>query len=180
MKTHTNYNSNIKLVYVDQFIVKQLTDDEEKSPNSSTKSPFATVYIVKGKHFTFSIFNAVTYSSLFSFYNRKLHDVSKGMNWTKAKSLSKTRIHSSGMLVARLLTKSQHALRRGGCLPRGGCLLRGSLHGGCLPWGVSTQGGVYSSIQWGRFPPWTHGHLWKHNLHKLRLPTVITNLDTRK
>ena len=79
----------------------------------------------------------------------------------------KTRMHSSGMCTARLLTVSQHALRKGlsaqgsvcqggvcsggvsapeGCLPRG-CLTRGCLPRGCLPMGsllsgVSAQGGV--------------------------------------
>ena len=76
----------------------------------------------------------------------------------------KTRIHSSGMRNARLLTISQHALcRRGvstqggvcpgdvcsGCLPGGVCpggVCQGGvcplgvcLPRGCLPWGVSTQ-----------------------------------------
>ena len=60
----------------------------------------------------------------------------------------KTRMHSRGMRTARLLTVSEHALRRGdlllvrggvclwfggGCLPRGGCLplVPGRL--GCIP-----------------------------------------------
>ena len=48
-----------------------------------------------------------------------------------------TRLHSSRMRTARLLTVSQHALHRRGCLP-GGCLPRGV----CPEEGVSTQGGV--------------------------------------
>ena len=54
-------------------------------------------------------------------------------------NLLRTRLHSSGMRIARLLTISQHALCRGvsarGCLPRG-CLPRGCLpRGVCLPRG---------------------------------------------
>ena len=72
--------------------------------------------------------------------------------------IPKTRMHSSGMRTARLLTISQHVL--GVCLPGGylpggvwpegrggvclgGCLPRGCLPGGCLPRereGVSAQG----------------------------------------
>ena len=61
-----------------------------------------------------------------------------------------TRVHSSWMRTAHLLTVSQHALRRGvsawggwGCLPRGVC------PGGCLP---LVWGGVYPSMQWARPP----------------------------
>ena len=59
----------------------------------------------------------------------------------------KTRMHSSRIRTARLLTVSQHALGKGGvyhsmhwagvCLPRGGVC-----SGGCLPRVVSAQGGV--------------------------------------
>ena len=45
-----------------------------------------------------------------------------------------TRLHSSRMRTARLLTVSQHALCRR-CLPRGGCLPGGSAQVGCLPGG---------------------------------------------
>ena len=52
---------------------------------------------------------------------------------------NKTRMHSSGMRTACLLTVSQHALHRGGVCPRG-CLPGGVYLGG-LPWGVSAQRG---------------------------------------
>ena len=60
----------------------------------------------------------------------------------------------------------------------------------CLPMGVSAQGvSAQGSVgetprdqrqtpsrdQWQTPPPWTDSHLWKHNLHKLRLSAVITN-----
>ena len=46
----------------------------------------------------------------------------------------KTRMHSSGMRTAHLLTVSQHALWRGGWgVCRGGCLPRGMSARGCLP-----------------------------------------------
>ena len=48
-----------------------------------------------------------------------------------------TRMHSSGMRTAGLLTVSQHALQQGGVYL-----------GGCI-----------RSIQWGRHPPWTDRHL---------------------
>ena len=54
-------------------------------------------------------------------------------------------MHSSRMRTARLLTVSQHALRRG-CLPGGGCLPRGCVCPGgvylegCLPREVSVRG----------------------------------------
>ena len=112
------------------------------------------------------------------------------------------------MRTAGLLTVSQHALHRGGCLPRRGvcvCPGGGSVQGGCLPRGVSAQWGgvfakgdvclegvsaqgrvsasgpgVYPSMQWGRHPPlWTDRHLWKHNLRKLRL-RAVTSVSTRK
>ena len=43
-----------------------------------------------------------------------------------------TRMHSSGMRTARLLTVSQHALRRG-CLPEGVSAQGVSAWGGCIP-----------------------------------------------
>ena len=55
-----------------------------------------------------------------------------------------TRMHSSGMHTAHLLTVSQHVLHKGGgCLPRGGVFPRR----GCRP------SGVYPSMQWDRPPP---------------------------
>ena len=71
--------------------------------------------------------------------------------------LFETRMHSSKMRIARLLTVCH--IIRGGCLPRGAgvsprrCLSRGCLSKGCLPKGVSVQGCVYPSMQWGRHPP---------------------------
>ena len=79
-----------------------------------------------------------------------------------------TRMHSNGMRTARLLTVSQHALHRRGCLPSR-YLSRGvSTQGGwCLPGG----GGIPACN--GAEPPlWTDRHLWKHNLRKLRLRAV--------
>ena len=82
-----------------------------------------------------------------------------------------TRMHSSGMRTARLLTVSQHALHRRGCLPRG-YLSRGvSTQGGwCLP-----GGGGIPACNGAKTPLWTDRHLWKHNIRKLRLQAV-TNL----
>ena len=59
---------------------------------------------------------------------------------------SKTRMHSSRMRTARLLTVSQHVLRGGRGVPAWGCMY---LPGGCvpagggvyLPWGVTVWGG---------------------------------------
>ena len=82
-------------------------------------------------------------------------------------TILKTRMHSSGMRTACLLTVPiMHCASRcliRGCLP-GGCLPRGYLPGGCLPRGVSAKGvfvqgvsaqgeGVqWGSMQWGRHP----------------------------
>ena len=76
---------------------------------------------------------------------------------------NKTRMHSSGMRTACLLTVSQHALHRGGGVCPGGCLPGGVYLGG-LPWGVSAQRGClprgeevsaggYPSMQWARQTP---------------------------
>ena len=61
-----------------------------------------------------------------------------------------TRMHSSGMRTARLLTVSQHALDRWGVCQGG---VPGP--GGCVSVGVYLPrgGGVYPSMQWGRHPP---------------------------
>ena len=62
------------------------------------------------------------------------------------------RMHSSGMRTARLLTVSQHALRRGVCLWSLGGGLWSWGGGGCLPRrGVCW--GVHPSMQWCRQPP---------------------------
>ena len=143
------------------------------------------------------IFSISSYVLLQSYINRGLSakHLTFGQDFYKAsvsfeiwiymchmtKELS-TRMHSSGMRTARLLTASQHALHRG-CIPA--CTAQGvypSMHwaGGFCPWGctcpgVSAQGGVPAwgcsclgdvySMQLGR-------HLWKHNLRKLRLRAV--------
>ena len=52
-------------------------------------------------------------------------------------------MHSSGMRTSRLLTISQHALGRGG-------VSQHALDRGCLPRGVSGQGGVW--LRWGVWP----------------------------
>ena len=74
--------------------------------------------------------------------------------------LFSTRMHSSGMRTARLLTVSggggvsQHALG-GGCVSQhalGGSVSQGGLHGGVCPGGVC-PGGLSPSMQWGRHPP---------------------------
>ena len=79
-----------------------------------------------------------------------------------------TRMHSSGMRTACLLTISQHALHRGVSAWGGGVYLGGVCQG------VSAQGGV-SQHAMGQtpLPLWTDRHLWKHNLRKLRLRAVI-------
>ena len=67
-----------------------------------------------------------------------------------------------------------------GCLPRGVCP-GGVCPGRCLPREVSAQRGVSASDPGGGIPacngadppPWTDRNLWKHNLRKLRLRTVI-------
>ena len=65
-----------------------------------------------------------------------------------------TRMHSSGIRTARLLTVSQHALRRG-VYPSmhwvGGCVSQHALGRGCIP-ACTVKGGVYPSMQWGRHP----------------------------
>ena len=82
-----------------------------------------------------------------------------------ALSIFRTRMYSSGMHTARLLTASQHALPRGvsawGCLYRGvsawGCVCLwgvnlgegGSAQGVCLPRGCLRRGGV---CPWGCLP----------------------------
>ena len=67
--------------------------------------------------------------------------------------MKKTRMHSSGMHTAHLLTVSQHALHRGGVFPGGSAQevsAQGDVWpGGCLP----LVGGIYPSMQWGRHPP---------------------------
>ena len=76
------------------------------------------------------------------------------------------------MRTAGLLTVSQHALGKGGCLPGGcrpgGCVCPGEvcLPGGCLPMGISQHAMGQTP------PPWTDRHLWKHHLRKLRLREV--------
>ena len=74
-------------------------------------------------------------------------NVSNG--WFYRKETTETRMHSSGMRTARLLTVSQHALWQGGVpAQRGGALARGvPAQGVYLPGGVPTQGGV--PAQWG-------------------------------
>ena len=69
-----------------------------------------------------------------------------------------TRLHSSRMRTAHLLTVSQHALGRG-VSAQGGVCLRG-----CLPEGVSARGGVcrgdVSQHAMGQSPHlWTDRHL---------------------
>ena len=98
---------------------------------------------------------------------------------TFTNALSQTRMHSSGMRTACLLTVSQHTLCGGGggqpsgCLNMGGVCPGGVFVGG-LSGGVCPGGCVYHSMQWGRHPNlWTDRHLWKHNLHKPCSWTVI-------
>ena len=58
-----------------------------------------------------------------------------------------TRLHSSVMRTARLLTVSQHALQ-------GGCTCQGVYCPGGVPArGYTCSGGVYPSMHWGRHPP---------------------------
>ena len=72
-----------------------------------------------------------------------------------------TRMHSSGIRTARLLTVSQHALRRGGvsqhALGRGVCIPA------CTGQGVypsmHCEGGCVSQHAMGQTPPWTDRHL---------------------
>ena len=106
-------------------------------------------------------------------------------------------MHSSGMRTARLLTVSQHALRKGGvsqhalgrgvCIPActgpGGVCISTCTGQGGVCWGVSAQGGVclwsqvvYPSMQWGRHAPCRQT---KHNLHKLRLRAVTRMHSSR-
>ena len=88
----------------------------------------------------------------------------------------KTRMHSSGMCTAHLLTISQHALCRGvSASGPGGVVCHGG-GAGCLPLVLR---GVYPIMQWDRHPPlWTDRHLWKHNLRKLSLRAVIRECCT--
>ena len=68
------------------------------------------------------------------------------------------------MCTTRLLTVSQHALRRGVCA-------RGYMSKGGLP---LVLGGVYPSMQWGRHPPCGQTDTCENlNLRKLRFRTVI-------
>ena len=71
--------------------------------------------------------------------------------------LLNTRIHSSGMRIARLLTASQHALGGGGCIPactgQGVCVSQYALgRRRCLPGGVCPGGGVCPRRMW-QTPP---------------------------
>ena len=98
--------------------------------------------------------------------------------------------HSSGMRTARLLTG------RGGCLSWAVvCPGWTVCQGGCLPEGVSAQGGggvsSWGSVQGGLphppsgpeadtpLSPWTGRHLWKHNLRKLHLWAVIKRVTPK-
>ena len=69
---------------------------------------------------------------------------------------------------------SKHALGEGGGVSAQGVYLgRGaSAQGGVCLAGVCPEV-VHPSMQWGRHPPWTDRHLWKHNLRKLRLREVM-------
>ena len=100
-----------------------------------------------------------------------------------------TRMHSSGMRIACLLTVSQHALGRVGVYPRmhwpggsvclgvsawgvstgGGVCPRGCLPGGVCPGGGVCLGGVSTQKCVADTP---RTDLWKHNLRKLRLRAV--------
>ena len=64
--------------------------------------------------------------------------------WNSRDSLifRNTRMHSSGMRTARLLTVSQYALAGGGCLPRGVSAGGGAVCPGVSARGLSAQGGV--------------------------------------
>ena len=64
-----------------------------------------------------------------------------------------TRMHSSGMRTARLLTVSQHALGRGWSVYPSMQGDKGCLPGGCLPGWMSTQWGVCPKGVCGRHPP---------------------------
>ena len=89
-----------------------------------------------------------------------------------------TRMHSSGMHTARLLTVSQHALGRG-VYPSihwvGGVSQHALGRRGVCPGWVSAHGGICpEGCVADTPPPWTDRHLWKHNLRKLRLRAVTS------
>ena len=85
------------------------------------------------------------------------------------------RMRSYGIRTARLLTVSR-SIRRGGV-----SAWEGVCRGGCLPRGCGrhrppmTRGRHYPPPS-----PWTHRHLWKHNLRKLRLRAVKIKLCERR
>ena len=91
-----------------------------------------------------------------------------------------TRMYSSGMRTAHLLTVSQHALVGGVCvsqhaLGRGVCIPACSGQEGVCPGGVADPLGPEADT-----PLWTDRQLWKHNLRKLRLRAVMKHFLYRR
>ena len=90
------------------------------SHSLSVNTPLGYVYTY---HFSHRFLSAapLIFSTYFNFICKQHH-----------RNAFKTRLHSSGMRAARLLTVSQHALRRG-CLPRGWAVKTGVKSAACKP-----------------------------------------------